>query len=81
MADWNWPPQDISLGVRIILAWLLSKTGDRKETLKSRIYLPFVKRHLHLQTKSPSVKLSPCLYHEEGGMTLSLETLNQCGRQ
>ena len=33
-------------GMRIILGWLLLKTADLRETLKSR--LPFVKRHLHL---------------------------------
>ena len=33
--------------MRIILGWLLLKTADGKEALRSRIYLPFVKRHLH----------------------------------
>ena len=62
-------------GMRIILGWLLLKAADMRETLKSRTYLPFVKRHLHLQRKSPSVQVSPSLYQEEGGMILSLETL------
>ena len=41
-------PKICLFGMRIILGWLLLKTVDRKETLNSRIYLPFVKRHLHL---------------------------------
>ena len=34
--------------MRIILGWLLLKTIDRKEALRSGICLPFDERHLHL---------------------------------
>ena len=53
---------------------LLLKTADMREALKSRI-LPFA-IDIHISKgKSPSVKGSPSLYQEEGGTTLSLETL------
>ena len=34
--------------MRIILGWLLLKTADGKEPLRSGICLPFDERHLHL---------------------------------
>ena len=36
------------LMMRIILGWLLLKTADEKEALRSGICLPFDERHLHL---------------------------------
>ena len=36
-------PKMSLFGMRIVWGWLLLKTTDRKETLKSRIYLPFVR--------------------------------------
>ena len=66
--------------MRIILGWLLLKTADRKEALRSGICLLFDERHLHLWRKSPPVGVSPSLHQEEEGMALSLETLNGEGK-
>ena len=65
VGDWNWPPQDLS-GMRIIWGWLLLKTADRKETLKSRIYLPFLRDIYVVKETSVCKGVSLSVQKEEG---------------
>ena len=41
-------PSKSVLLMRIISGWLLLKTADEKEALRTGICLPFDERHLHL---------------------------------
>lgn len=43
--------------------------------MKTKYELPFCKKHLHLQGKSPFVRMSPSMYQEEKDGSKSLETL------
>ena len=48
VGDWNWPPQDMSLWHEDCLGLATFNKLQTGKQLKSRIYLSFVKRHLHL---------------------------------
>ena len=46
VGDWNWPPQDTSLWHEDYLGLVTFNKLLTGKQLKSRIYLPFVKKHL-----------------------------------
>ena len=58
----NLPPQNLSLWdvnyFNLVNFW---NTADKGKILKSKYELPFCKKHLHLQGKSPFVRMSPFL--------------------
>ena len=74
------PIQPSTVIVMRIFGLVTFKTADEKQALRNRVCLPFVERHLHWWVKPPSVEMPPSLCQEEGGMALSLGTLNGEGK-
>ena len=59
--------------LELVIFFKIADTGEALETEKS----PFCKRLLHLQGKSPSIRVSSSLYQEEKDDSQSLKTLNK----
>lgn len=71
---WNWreaefSSQNMPLWYKDYLGWLFFRKQTQEKLWKHSRRLPFSKRHLHLQGKSPFVRVCPRLYQEyEGGV-------------
>lgn len=71
-------PKICFFGIWIIFK--LEEMADTDEAQKTEYNLPFCKRHLHSQGKSPFVMMSSLLCHDKG-VTQALETLSNGERR
>ena len=53
------------IDIRIILSCLLFKNSRHRKSSENQVEVTLCKRNLHVEGKSPSVRVSPFLYLEE----------------